>query len=302
MKLTLPTIVLGSLLATAQQTQEVKVIPLGTISNPGTTYRGASPINPAVLSPNGKTVAFLYSSHLRVVDFATKVIRELRSDFAPSQSFVFSADSASLRVNNLETGDSYEIPLAGGPSTKAIHDASHDKVFVHPRGPGESVCGLTTWDRKNERIVAVGVPGWWEWSRDGSTLMMVIWEQGRHRLLMVDPQTGKSKELAAGAGRIDSAVWRPDEGLYFIKPGKPERRVVAGEIWRYPAAGGAAIQLTNGSGGFSKIVDRTGDGLLVAVRYRFGGDFWDGMLESAGLGKTSNEREAELVVVRPEAK
>jgi len=257
MKPTFITIVLGSLLAGAQA-QEVAVIPLGTTSNPGTFYSARGPIDRTVLSPDGKTVAFLYFSHLRVVNLETKEMRELRSDFAGSQGFTFSADSAALHASL--GAHHYRIPLSGGATTEGAGEpqpGNRAKVITRANGNNEVAVCLIDRDGK-ERVIALGQrwpQAWWEWSADSSVLRLMIWRDHRHRLLEVDPLTGNSKELASGEGYIDSLLWRRGDGMYFIRP-KPHGRDIAGEIWRYPAAGGEPRQLTSGTAGFSKIVDR----------------------------------------------
>jgi hypothetical protein len=88
--------------------------------------------------------------------------------------------------------------------------------------------------------------------------------------------------------------------MYFIGLTSRDSFYSGGEIWLYPADGGPARQITKGGSSYSMIVDRTRDGLLVAVRYRSQADFWDGMFAAAGFyPKSSLERRAELVLLRP---
>lgn len=73
--------------------QEAAVISLGTIEN----YSSGGVSN-AMLSPDGKRVAFRYLSHLRLVDLASKHVQELRSDVGEFQTFGFAEDGKSVIV------------------------------------------------------------------------------------------------------------------------------------------------------------------------------------------------------------
>ena len=306
MKRLVLTMLLGSLLVAAQS-QEVAVIPLGSITVAG----GVGGISTGVLSPDGKTVAFLNLSRLSVVNLETRQVKELKPDFAVFTAFNFAEDSTALYFPATKTGPgpgtTYRLPLSGGPEKKVEHPPGRvmsaaereTVVFIRPRGK-EQVLGLANRDGTNERIIDAGqIRPWWEWSQDGSVLMTMVQSDGRHRLLAVDPKTGKSKQIASGKGWIDSLLWCWGDGLYFIRVDRGNNRPASGEIWFYPAVGGEPRQITSGSGGYHRIFGRTRDGLLVALRYRLSGDFWDGMLGMVWWGQNAREREAELVLIRP---
>jgi hypothetical protein len=276
--------------AAAQQSQEVAVIPLGPTSVAG----GPGGISTGILSPDGKTVAYLNLSHLCVVNLETRKVKELKPDFDVFTSFYFSEDIAALYYPVAKT--IYRLPLSGGPAAKIEHPASWNAAPFVRKG-GEVLAHLNP-DSTN----AGQIRPWWEGSPDGTVVFAMNQGDDRHRIVSIDPKTGKSKQVASGKGRVESLLWCWGDGVYVIRVQPDDRRTSSGEIWFYPESGGEARQITRDSGGFYRIFGRTHEGVFVALRYRSSGSFWDGMMEAFGMAlasKNTREKEAELVLIRP---
>lgn len=69
--------------------------------------------------------------------------------------------------------------------------------------------------------------------------------------------------------------------------------IVTGNIWHYPLTGGK--QAVTQGGSFGKLVGRTPQGLLIAIRYQV--EFWPGLATALGF-PVALERQAELVLLR----
>jgi Tol biopolymer transport system component len=101
------------------------------------------------------------------------------------------------------------------------------------------------------------------WSPDGSKLAVSGNVRGQWEVFILTLHGGAPDRLMTGLDSSSGARWSRDGRWLYICSGSPS------EIWRVPAGGGKATQITR-QGGFGPIESRDGKFLYYAKRYRAG--------------------------------
>jgi Tol biopolymer transport system component len=172
------------------------------------------------LAPDGKRVAFVRGSSIRVIDPATRAQRLLvRTRLAPRQlswapdgrSILF-GDEGHLRLLDVATRSVTTLPVGGRDSnfrpvlspdgrTIAFLGYRDERYYRDPQAWG---IFLANADGSNVRKVHTGKYGPTSWSPDGTRLAV----QFGHEISVVDI-AGGGRTVLIGRGRNDHAAFRP---------------------------------------------------------------------------------------------
>lgn len=177
-----------------------------------------------------------------------EVLSTLRLIEAPN----WTPDGSSLVVNG--DGRMFRVPLDApelvpidtGPAIKCNNDhgISPDGgqlVISDSSDTGQSCIWVLPITGGTPRRVTTEVPSWWHgWSPDGKTLVYVGRRDGAFGLYTSDVEGGDERHLISGGGHYDGPDYSPDGAWIWFN----SDRGGSMDLWRIPAAGGVAEQMT----------------------------------------------------------
>lgn len=174
----------------------------------------------ASFSPDGKQIAFVRGSSIRIVDAATRAQRRLvgtrwaprQLSWSPDGRTILFGDGGYVRLLDVATRSVTTLPVGGSDSnfrpvfapdgrTIAFLGYRDERYFRDPEAWG---IFLTNADGSNVRKVHTGKYGPTSWSPDGTRLAV----QFGHEISVVDIAAG-SRTVLLGRGRHDHPSFRP---------------------------------------------------------------------------------------------
>lgn len=107
-----------------------------------------------------------------------------------------------------------------------------------------------------------------QWSRDGTRILFNAAPRASGGLFVLDPETARATRLETGSGYVLEAKWSRDgRWIYFSR--QTTETIDDANVWRIPAGGGNAVQLTR-RGGYAAQESHDGGWLYFSRR----GEIW----------------------------
>jgi Tol biopolymer transport system component/DNA-binding winged helix-turn-helix (wHTH) protein len=179
--------------------------------------------------------------------------RAIRLSIASTGRLVYSALLRDANLWRLEVARPGSVPVDAGLPLSTLHEGSpsycpncNQVVFSSTRSGSDEIW-ISNVDGSNLRqMTSMGGPlcAGARWSPDGQSILFISTRDGTSDLYLLIPRTREIRRLTTDATEEIEANWSRDgRSIYF-----GSNRTGRFEIWRMPADGGAAVQVTKNGG------------------------------------------------------
>ncbi len=253
----------------------------GTVSNP-------------VISPDGKTVAFISDGAIHVQDLGTdSIVKITVSDHSIFGNLRFSLDGLSLIFRNERrtdaAGDVFQVSRFGG-AARRIAENSWSGIGLSPDGkaisfirfyPAASKWVVYVRDIESgteralmERILPLTIyrTGFPDWSPDGKRLSVVVQEPTASAIHLIDVDSARFQRLATPKlVQIEQTLWEKD-GKGILLVGRENDRFF--QLWQIGIDDGQLRRITNDLNIYRHISQSADGDKLIAEQQTFYSHLW----------------------------